>query len=76
MQMFTEEELRFEKVEGIGSIALVKRSRTLAPYDSWYVVDQVETCEDYRKRITRTHTGFSDGNDEYQKRLALMKARA
>lgn len=76
MQMFTEEELRFEKIEGVGSIALVKRFRTIAPYDSWYVVDQVETCDGYRKRTTRTHIEFADGNDEYQKRLALMKARA
>ena len=75
MQMFTEEELGFAKTEGIGSIAMVKRVRTLEPYDAWYVVDQIETCDSYRKRTTRTHTDFTQANDDYQKRLALMKAR-
>ena len=76
MRTFTEEGLRFEKVEGVGSIALVKRSRTIAPYDSWYVIDQMETCDGYRKRTTRTQPEFAGGDNEYQKRLALMKARA
>lgn len=75
MQMFTEEELSFAKVEGIGSIAMVKRVRTHDPYDSWYVVDQLETDDGYRKRTTRTHTELADASDEYQKRLELMKAK-
>ena len=75
MQMFTEEELGFARVEGIGSIAAVKRVRTIEPYDVWYVVDQVETYGDYRKRTTRTHTDFIAANEDYQKRLALMKEK-
>ena len=75
MQMFTEEELDFAKVDGIGSIAMVKRVRTLDPYDSWFVVDQVETYDCYRKRTTRTHTELADASDDYQKRLTLMKAK-
>lgn len=73
--MFTEEELRFAKVEDIGSIAMVKRVRARDPYDSWYVVDQVETCDGCRKRTTRTHTDFMDANEDYQKRLTLMKEK-
>lgn len=73
--MVTEEELRFEKVEGIGSIAMVKRVRTLEPYDAWYVVDQLETCDGYRKRTTRTYTELADASDDYQKRLELMKEK-
>lgn len=75
MQMFTEEELGFESVEGIGSIAMVKRVRTLDPYDSWYVVDQVETYGGYRKRTTRTYTDIVQANNDYQKRLELMKEK-
>ena len=75
MQMFTEEELGFAKVEGIGSIAMVKRVRTLEPYDAWYVVDQIETYGRYRKRTTRTHTDFAQANNDYQKRLTRMKAK-
>ena len=75
MQMFTEEELSFAKVEGIGSIAMVKRVRAYEPYDYWYVVDQIETCDGYRKRTTRTHTELADASDEYQKRLELMKVK-
>ena len=75
MRMFTEEELGFAKAEGIGSIAVVKRVRTLDPYDVWYVVDQVEKCGGYRKRTTRTYSDFMSANDDYQKRLALMKAK-
>ena len=75
MNMFTEEELGFEKVEGIGSIAMVKRVRTFEPYDAWYVVDQIETCDGYRKRTTRTHTDCLAALDDYQKRLTLMKAK-
>lgn len=75
MKMFTEEELQFAKVDGIGSIAMVKRVRTLEPYDVWYVVDQVETCDGCRKRTTRTHTELADARDEYQKRLELMKEK-
>ena len=76
MQMFTEEELGFAKIDGVGSIAVVKRVRTLEPYDAWYVVDQIETCDGYRKRSTRTCADFVQANDDYQKRLALMKAKA
>lgn len=76
MWMFTEEELGFSKIEGVGSVVLLKRIRTREPYDVWYVVEQVEPYDDYRKRITRTHTEFMKANAEYQKRLALMKARA
>ena len=76
MQMFTEEELRFAKVEGVGSIAMVKRVRTIDPYDDWYVVDQIETCDGYRKRTTRTHAYFAQANNDYQKRLARMKSKA
>ena len=75
MQMFTEEELDFAKVEGAGSIAMVKRVRTLDPYDSWFVVDQVETCGSYHKRTTRTYTELMKANEDYQKRLVLMKAK-
>lgn len=75
MRMFTEEELGFSKVEGVGSIVFLKRVRTREPYDSWYVVEQVEPCGGYRKRVTRTHTEFIKANAEYQKRLSLMKAR-
>lgn len=75
MQMFTEEELSFAKVGGIGSIAMVKRVRTREPYDDWYVVDQIETCDRYRKRTTRTHTELADASGDYQKRLELMKEK-
>ena len=75
MNMFTEEELSFSRVDGIGSIAMVKRVRALEPYDAWYVVDQIETCDGYRKRTTRTHTELADASDEYQKRLELMKVK-
>lgn len=73
MQTFTEEELGFAKVDGVGSIAVVKRVRIREPYDAWYVVDQVVTCEGYRKRTTRTHADMETANADYQKRLALMK---
>lgn len=75
MQMYTEEELEFARVDGIGSIAMVKRVRTLEPYDAWYVVDQLETCYGYRKRTTRTYTELADASDDYQKRLELMKEK-
>ena len=75
MQMFTEEELGFARIEDIGSIAVVKRVRTLEPYDAWYVVDQVESCGVHRKRTTRTHTDFATANEDYQKRLSLMKTK-
>lgn len=75
MQMFTEEELGFARFDGIGSIAMVKRIRTLEPYDVWYVVDQVETCDGHRKRTTRTHTDLTAANEDYQNRLALMAWR-
>lgn len=75
MQMFTEDELDFAKVAGIGSIAIVRRIRTLEPYDAWYVVDQIETCGCYHKRTTRTHADFPAANNDYQKRLARMKAK-
>lgn len=75
MHMFTEEELSFAKVDGIGSIAMVKRVRTLEPYDAWYVVDQLETCDGCRKRTTRTYTELADASDDYQKRLELMKKK-
>ena len=75
MRMFTEEELGFARIEGTGSIAMVKRVRTLEPYDAWYVVDQIETCDGYRKRTTRTHTDFMAANEDYQKRLELMKEK-
>ena len=76
MQMFTEEGLGFAKIDGVGSIAVAKRVRTLEPYDAWYVVDQVETCDGYRRRTTRTYADFVQANDDYQKRLALMKTKA
>lgn len=76
MQIFTEEELGFARVEGVGSIAIVKRVRTLDPYDAWYVVDHVETCDGYRKRTTRTHGDMATANEDYQKRLALMKEKS
>ena len=76
MQASAEEELGFTKVDGIGAITLLKRTRTRDPYDAWYVVEQVERCDGYRKRITRTHTDFIKANAEYQNRLALMKAKA
>lgn len=76
MQMFTEEELGFAKVDGIGSITVVKRVRTLEPYDMWYVVDQIEVYGAYRKRTTRTHVDFATANSDYQKRLARMEAKA
>lgn len=75
MKMFTEDELGFAKVEGIGSIAMVKRVRTLEPYDDWYVVDQIEIYDGYRKRTTRTHADFMVANEDYQNRLARMKAK-
>lgn len=73
--MFTEEELGFVKIADVGSIAFIKRVRTFDPYDEWYVVDQLEICDGCRKRTTRTHTDFMAANEDYQKRLALMKAR-
>ena len=73
--MFTEEELGFAKIDGVGSITVVKRIRTIAPYDAWYVVDQIETYDRYRKRTTRTHTDFAQANNDYQKRLTLMKRK-
>lgn len=76
MQTFTEEELGFARVEGVGSIAVSKRVRTYDPYDAWYVVDQIETCDGYRKRTTRTHTEFMKANEDCQKRLAHMKTKA
>lgn len=76
MQTFTEEELRFAKVENIGSIAMLKRVRTLEPYDDWYVVDQIEACNGYRKRTTRTHGDLATASNDYQNRLARMKANA
>lgn len=77
MQMFTEEELGFARVEGVGSIAIVKRVRTLDPYDAWYVVDHVEkTYDGYRKRTTRTHGDMATANEDYQKRLARMESKA
>lgn len=75
MRMFTEEELSFARVDGTGSIAMVKRVRTLEPYDSWFVVDQLETCGGYRKRTTRTYTELAAASDDYQKRLELMKEK-
>lgn len=75
MRMFTEEKLEFARVEGIGSIAMVKRVRTREPYDDWYVVDQIETCDGYRKRTTRTYTELADASDDYHKRLELMKEK-
>lgn len=75
MRTFTEEELEFARVEGISSIAMVKRVRTLEPYDAWYVIDQLETCDGYRKRTTRTYTELADASDDYQKRLELMKEK-
>ena len=75
MQMFTEEELGFAKIDGVGSIAMVKRIRTLEPYDVWYVVDQVALSDGYRKRTTRTYTDFMAANEDYQKWLALMKSK-
>ena len=75
MQTFTEKELGFAKVDGVGSIVLLKRARTREPYDIWYVVEQVERLGGCRKRITRTHTDLLKANDEYQDRLALMKKR-
>lgn len=75
MRMFTEEELEFARVEGIGSIAMVKRIRTRDPYDDWYVVDQLEIYNCYRKRTTRTYTELADASDDYQKRLELMKEK-
>ena len=75
MRMYTEDELDFAKVDGIGSIAMVKRVRTLDPYDSWYVVDQVETCGGYRKRTTRTYTDLAKASEDYQKRIDRMKAK-
>lgn len=73
--MFTEEELGFERIAGVGSIAFIKRVRTVNPYDAWYVVDQIETYGEYRKRTTRTHDGFIAANEDYQNRLARMKAK-
>lgn len=73
--MFTEEELGFAKIDGVGSIAAFKRVRTLEPYDAWYVVDQLEICDGYRKRTTRTYADSAQANDDYQKRLARMKAK-
>ena len=77
MQMFTEEQLGSAKTEGFGSLVLLKRVRTREPYDMWYVVEQVERdIGGFRKRTTRTFIDLTAANDEYQKRLALMKARA
>lgn len=76
MRMHTEEELEFARVEGVGSIAMVKRARMCDPYDSWYVVDKVETYDCCRKRTTRTYTDFMAANEDYQKRLELMKAKS
>lgn len=73
--MFTEEKLQSAKIEGVGSIAMVKRVRTRYPFDDWHVVDQVEQCNGYRKRTTRTHGDFAAANNDYQKRLALMKMK-
>lgn len=73
--MFTEEELSFARVDGIGTIAMVKRVRTREPYDDWYVVDQVEIYDCYRKRTTRTYTELADASDDYQTRLELMKKK-
>lgn len=73
--MFTEEELSFARVDGIGTIAMVKRVRTREPYDDWYVVDQVEIYDCYRKRTTRTYTALADASDDYQTRLELMKKK-
>ena len=75
MQMFTEDELGFAKIDGVGSIAMVKRIRTLEPYDVWYVIDQVKSYGGYRKRTTRTYTDFMAANEDYQKKLALMKVK-
>lgn len=75
MQTFTEENLRFSKVDAIGSIAMTKRVRTIEPHDCWYVVDQTETCDGYRKRTTRTHGDFATANSDYQNRLARMKTK-
>lgn len=75
MRMYTEEELEFARVESVGSIAMLKRVRTLEPYNAWYIVDQIELCEGYRKRTTRTYNGFIAANEYYQKRLELMKEK-
>lgn len=73
--MFTEEELGFAGIGGTGSIAFVKRVRTVSPYDAWYVIDQIEVCDGHRKRTTRTYTDFAQANNDYQKRRALMEAK-
>lgn len=73
--MFTEEELSFARVDGIGTIAMVKRVRTRDPYDDWYVVDQVEIYDRYRKRTTRTYAELADASEDYQTRLELMKKK-
>lgn len=75
MQRFIEEELNFTRVEGIGSIVMLKRVRTFEPYDNWYVVDQVEKCGKHRKRTTRTHADFMAANEDYRNRLARMKEK-
>ena len=75
MRMYTEEELDFAKVEGIVSIAMVERVRTTAPYDAWYVIDQLEICDGYRKRTTRTYTDLAKAREDYQKRIDRMKAK-
>lgn len=73
--MFTEDELYFARIKGIGSIEVIKRVGTVPPYDAWYVVDQLEICGGYRKRTTRTYTDFALADNDYQNRLALMKAK-
>ena len=75
MHMFTEEELDFAKVEGICSIAFIERVRTASPYDAWYVIDQLEICDGYRKRTTRTYTELAEAREDYQKRIERMKAK-
>ena len=73
--MFTSEELDFAKVEGIWSIAMLRRVRKLAPYDAWYVIDQFEICDGYRKRTTRTYTDLAKANEYYRKQIDRMKAK-
>ena len=75
MRMFTEETLDFAKAKGICSIALIERVRTTAPYDAWYVIDQLEICDGYRKRTTRTYTDLAKASEDYHKRIDRMKAK-
>lgn len=75
MRMYTEEELDFAKAKGICSIVFIKRVRTTAPYDAWYVIDQLEICDGYRKRTTRTYTDLAKAREDYQKRIDRMKAK-